>query len=135
MTEKICPECNGEGIVDQGTEDERRCPTCNGSGIVPDDGQEPEEVWNTRVIGQLLFWHEDHHAQPEGMHDFWRWRHLTAENSINRCSVNSCDFCECLYTARSLHLRTEQSKIGFNVEFFIKTKLLSQHSPEAKGAY
>jgi hypothetical protein len=25
MTEKICPECNGDGFVDQGTEDERRC--------------------------------------------------------------------------------------------------------------
>jgi DnaJ-class molecular chaperone len=47
MTETICPECNGEGVVDQGTEDERRCPTCNGSGIVPDDGQGSEEVWNT----------------------------------------------------------------------------------------
>jgi len=47
MTEKICPECNGEGVVDQGTEDERRCPTCNGSGMVPDDGQGSEEVWNT----------------------------------------------------------------------------------------
>jgi hypothetical protein len=46
MTEKTCPECNGEGVVDQGTEDEMRCPTCNGSGIVPDDGQS-EEVWNT----------------------------------------------------------------------------------------
>ena len=49
MTEKICPECNGEGIVDQGTEDETRCPTCNGSGIVPDDGQDSEEVWNARI--------------------------------------------------------------------------------------
>ena len=47
MTEKICPECNGEGVVDQGTDDERRCPTCNGSGVVPDDGQGSEEVWNT----------------------------------------------------------------------------------------
>jgi hypothetical protein len=47
MTEKICPECNGEGVVDQRTEDERRCPTCNGSGIVPDDGQGSEEIWNT----------------------------------------------------------------------------------------
>jgi hypothetical protein len=46
MTEKICPECNGEGVVDQGTEDEERCPTCNGSGVVPDDGQSSEEVWN-----------------------------------------------------------------------------------------
>jgi hypothetical protein len=48
MTEKICPECNGEGVVDQDTEDERRCPTCNGSGTVPDDQQDCEEVWNTR---------------------------------------------------------------------------------------
>jgi DnaJ-class molecular chaperone len=47
MTEKICPECNGEGVVDQGTEDERRCQTCNGSGIVRDDGQGSEEVWDT----------------------------------------------------------------------------------------
>jgi DnaJ-class molecular chaperone len=47
MTEKICPECNGEGVVDQGTEDEGRCPTCNGTGVVPDDGQGSEEVWNT----------------------------------------------------------------------------------------
>jgi hypothetical protein len=47
MTEKLCPECNGEGVVDEGTEDERRCPTCNGSGVVPDDGQGSEEVWNT----------------------------------------------------------------------------------------
>jgi hypothetical protein len=44
--EKIFPECNGEGVVDQGTEDERRCPTSNGSGVVPDDGQGSEEVWN-----------------------------------------------------------------------------------------
>jgi hypothetical protein len=25
MTGKVCPECNGEGVVDQDTEDERRC--------------------------------------------------------------------------------------------------------------
>jgi DnaJ-class molecular chaperone len=49
MTEKICPECNGEGVVDQGTEDERRCPTCYGSGVAPDDGQGSEEVWNTHL--------------------------------------------------------------------------------------
>jgi DnaJ-class molecular chaperone len=46
VTEKIRPEFNGEGVVDQGTEDEERCPTCNGSGVVPDDGQGSEEVWN-----------------------------------------------------------------------------------------
>lgn len=48
LTDKTCPECNGEGIVDQSTEDERRCPTCGGSGIVPDDRQDSEEVLNTR---------------------------------------------------------------------------------------
>lgn len=46
MADKTCPECNGEGVVDQGTEDERRCPTCNGSGFVPDD-HDSEEVLNT----------------------------------------------------------------------------------------
>jgi len=57
---------------------------------------------------------------------------------MNRCSVNSCDFRESRYAARSLHLRTEQSKNVFNVGFFSGTKLLnvdplSQHSPEAKS--
>ena len=47
MPQKTCPECNGEGVIDEGTEDERRCPTCNGSGVVPDDEQDSEEVWNT----------------------------------------------------------------------------------------
>src|SRR5882672_8518615 len=47
MTEKICPECNGEGVVDKDTEDERRCPTCDGSGAIPDDGQGSDKVWNT----------------------------------------------------------------------------------------
>jgi DnaJ-class molecular chaperone len=50
MTERVCPECNGQGLVDQGTEDEGRCPTCNGSGVVPDDGQGSEEVWNTGAV-------------------------------------------------------------------------------------
>jgi DnaJ-class molecular chaperone len=50
MVEKTCPECNGEGVVDQGTEDEERCPTCNGTGVVPDDGQGSEEVWNSIPI-------------------------------------------------------------------------------------
>ena len=53
MTEKICPECNGEGVADQGTEDEKRCETCNGSGVVPDDGQGSEEVWNTLPPGAV----------------------------------------------------------------------------------
>jgi DnaJ-class molecular chaperone len=47
MAEKTCPECDGEGVVDEGTEDEGRCPTCNGTGVVPDDAQGSEEAWNT----------------------------------------------------------------------------------------
>ena len=47
--DRTCPECNGEGVVDEGTEDERRCPTCNGSGSIPDDEHDPEEVWKTRT--------------------------------------------------------------------------------------
>ena len=34
---KTCPECNGEGIVDRGTDDEKRCPNCAGLGVVADD--------------------------------------------------------------------------------------------------
>jgi RecJ-like exonuclease len=69
MTEKICPECNGEGVVDQGTEDERRCPTCNGSGIVPDDKQDSEEVWNThheRAVSPHLEEYREHQHDEDG---------------------------------------------------------------------
>ena len=47
MTEKTCPNCNGDGVIDEGTEQEGRCPTCNGLGIVPDDEQDSEGVLNT----------------------------------------------------------------------------------------
>jgi DnaJ-class molecular chaperone len=49
-SEKSCPECNGDGVIDQGTDDETRCPTCNGSGVVRDNGQESEEVWNSNRL-------------------------------------------------------------------------------------
>ena len=63
---------------------------------------------------------------------------MTTKNLMDRCSVNSCDFCECSLAAQSLYLRMEQSKNVFNVEFFSRTNLLnagldSRHSPEAKG--
>jgi DnaJ-class molecular chaperone len=28
MTQKTCPDCNGEGAIEKDTDDERRCPTC-----------------------------------------------------------------------------------------------------------
>jgi len=45
---KTCPDCNGDGVVEKGTDDEKRCPTCGGSGVIPDDDDDREEVIKTR---------------------------------------------------------------------------------------
>jgi RecJ-like exonuclease len=37
---KTCPDCNGDGVIDRGTDDEKQCPTCGGSGFVPDDNDD-----------------------------------------------------------------------------------------------
>ena len=47
-TRENCPECNGDGVIEKGTDDEQQCPTCGGSGFVPDDDDD-EEV--TRTAG------------------------------------------------------------------------------------
>jgi DnaJ-class molecular chaperone len=44
---KNCPDCNGDGVVEKGTDDEQQCPTCGGSGFVPDDDDGQEEVVRT----------------------------------------------------------------------------------------
>ena len=44
---KTCPECDGEGVIEKGTDDEQRCPMCGGSGFVPDDDDEREDVIRT----------------------------------------------------------------------------------------
>jgi DnaJ-class molecular chaperone len=46
---KTCPECNGDGVIEKGTDDEQQCPTCGGTGFVPDDadGTTNEEVIRT----------------------------------------------------------------------------------------
>ena len=41
---KTCPDCNGDGIIEKGTDDEQQCPTCGGSGIVPDDDDDEEVI-------------------------------------------------------------------------------------------
>jgi RecJ-like exonuclease len=43
---KTCPDCNGDGVIEKGTDDEQQCPTCGGSGFVPDDAED-EEVTRT----------------------------------------------------------------------------------------
>jgi DnaJ-class molecular chaperone len=44
---KTCPDCNGEGVVDKDTDDERQFPTCGGLGFIPDDDEDHEEVIKT----------------------------------------------------------------------------------------
>jgi DnaJ-class molecular chaperone len=44
---KTCPDCNGDGVIGKGTDDEQQCPTCGGSGFVPDDDND-EEVTRTK---------------------------------------------------------------------------------------
>jgi DnaJ-class molecular chaperone len=46
---KTCPECNGYGVIEKGTDNEQQCPTCGGSGFVPDD-ENNEEVLNTQRL-------------------------------------------------------------------------------------
>ena len=43
---KTCPDCNGDGVIEKGTDDEQQCPRCGGSGFVPDDNDD-EEVTRT----------------------------------------------------------------------------------------
>jgi len=45
---KTCPDCNGDGDIEKGTDDEQQCPTCGGSGYVPDDDDDNyEEIIKT----------------------------------------------------------------------------------------
>jgi DnaJ-class molecular chaperone len=47
---KTCADCNGDGVVDKDTDDERQCLTCGGRGFVPDDDDDREEVIKTFPI-------------------------------------------------------------------------------------
>ena len=44
---KTGPDCNGDGVIEKGTDDEQQCPTCGGSGFVRDDNDDNEEVIRT----------------------------------------------------------------------------------------
>lgn len=49
MKTKTCPDCNGDGVVDKGEDNERQCPTCGGSGVVPDDDDDEDVIRTTRA--------------------------------------------------------------------------------------
>ena len=46
---KTRPECDGEGVIEKGTDDEEQCPTCGGSGFVPDDDEREEVIRTERT--------------------------------------------------------------------------------------
>ena len=48
---KTCPDCNGDGVIEKGTDDERQCPTCGGSGFVPDDDEDEEAIRSATGLG------------------------------------------------------------------------------------
>ena len=50
MKTKTCPDCNGGGVVDKDTDDERQCPTCGGLGFVPDDNDYEEVIKTSRDL-------------------------------------------------------------------------------------
>jgi DnaJ-class molecular chaperone len=43
MAQKTCSDCNGEGVIEVGTDNEQRCPTCG--------GRDNDEVIRTGLIG------------------------------------------------------------------------------------
>lgn len=53
MKTKTCPDCNGDGVLDKGTDDEHQCPTCGGCGFVPADDDD-EDVLNAADSPQFF---------------------------------------------------------------------------------
>ena len=54
---KTCPDCNGDGVIEKGTDDEQQCPTCGGSGFVPDDDDDEEVVTQSgEMDGRCPLW-------------------------------------------------------------------------------
>jgi RecJ-like exonuclease len=66
---KTCPDCNGDGVIEKGTDDEKQCPTCGGSGFVPDDNDDKnnEEIIRTS-------WERATGPEPRMSHDVSRSR-------------------------------------------------------------
>jgi len=51
---KTCPDCHGDGVIEEGTDDEQQCPRCGGSSFVPDDDDNKEVITLAAVFGMSL---------------------------------------------------------------------------------
>src|SRR5262245_35456018 len=52
---KTCPDCNGDGVIEKVTDDERQCPMCSGSGL-PDDDENEEVIRSASWWGNPAKW-------------------------------------------------------------------------------
>jgi RecJ-like exonuclease len=86
---KTCPDCNGEGVIEKGTDDEQRCPRCGGSGFVPDDDDDEEVTRTCQLVTQSgnewpmfaldpISRTSKHHNRPPGRADQRYHRSCTA---------------------------------------------------------
>ena len=66
---KTCPDCNGDGVAEKGTDDEQQCPTCGGRGFVPDDDDGQEEVIKTRHANQVPAGDQPQNREGVGTHN------------------------------------------------------------------
>src|SRR5215216_2212703 len=48
---KTCPDCNGDGVLEKGRDEEQQCPRCGGSGFVPDDDDHEEVIKTGKATG------------------------------------------------------------------------------------
>ena len=45
---KTCPDCNGDSVVEKGTDDEQQCTTCDDSDFVPHVCDSQEVIFKSR---------------------------------------------------------------------------------------
>src|SRR4051812_12283482 len=80
---KTCPDCNGEGVLEKGTDDEQQCPTCGGSGFVPND--DDHENTHCRCASQLTAFRQMSAAAQTGWREeFFAVRGFRREAAVSR---------------------------------------------------
>src|SRR5262245_45403336 len=100
---KTCPDCNGDGVVDKDTDDERQCPTCGGLGFVPDDDKDHEEVIKTRARdlphsqcaddGRSAPYSEQHCQAAKATYQKEADRLALSRTALGKCLLNRVTLC------------------------------------------